>query len=51
VSWADAEVSVDLRSTEVKEAPAWDPNTPIGREYETRLHSYYGRTPYWVFAR
>ncbi len=51
VSWADAEVSVDLRSTEVKEAPAWDPNTPIDREYEIRLHSYYGRTPYWVFAR
>lgn len=51
VSWADAEVHADLGSIEIKEAPAWDPAAPIDREYEVRLHSYYGRPPYWVYDR
>ncbi len=51
VSWADAEVHAELGSIEIKEAPAWDPGTPIDREYEIRLHSYYGRPPYWVYDR
>ncbi len=50
-SWADAEVHTDLGSIEIKEAPAWDPGTPIDREYEIALHSYYGRPPYWVYDR
>ncbi len=51
VSWADAEVHADLGSIEIKEAPAWDPGTPVDREYEIGLHSYYGRPPYWVYDR
>lgn len=51
VSWADAEVHADLGSIEIKEAPAWVPGTPIDREYEIRLHSYYGRPPYWIYDR
>ena len=34
---------------EVKSAPEWDPDIPLDREYETRLHEHYGRTPYWVY--
>ncbi len=51
VSRARAEVHADLGGVEIKEAPAWDPGTPIDREYEIRLHSYYGRPPYWVYDR
>ncbi len=51
VFWADAEVSVDLGSIEIKEAPEWDPDTPIDREYEIKLHSHYGRPPYWIYNR
>jgi len=49
VSRADAEVHADLGSIEIKEAPAWDPDIPIDREYEMKLHGYYGRPPYWIY--
>lgn len=39
------EVYVDLTQDEVKSAPEWDPDIPLDREYETRLHEHYGRTP------
>jgi len=51
VSWPDAELFVCVDSIELKEAPAWNPNVPIDRVYEEKLHAYYGRTPYWVWQR
>jgi sporulation protein YlmC with PRC-barrel domain len=51
IYWVDAEVSVDLGSIELKEAPAWDPDIPIDREYEIKLHNHYGRPPYWIYDR
>ncbi len=50
ISWAGGEVRVDLCRDEIKTAPEWNPNTPIDREYETELHTHYGRTPYWVYG-
>lgn len=50
VSWEEAEISVDLDSIEVKEAPAWNSDTPVDRTLEEKLHAYYGRTPYWAFG-
>lgn len=50
VDWADAEVSVDLGSVEIREAPA-PPGTGIDRDYEIKLHSYYGRPPYWIYDK
>lgn len=48
IDWAPRRVSVDLGSRELKEAPAWDPEAPLDREYEARLHEHYGVAPYWV---
>ena len=51
IDWADAEVSVNLGSIEIKEAPAWNPAVPIDRDYEIKLHAHYGRPPYWIYDR
>lgn len=49
ISWTEARMHVDPGRDEIKGAPAFDPLAPIDREYETRLHEHYGRTPYWVY--
>lgn len=51
ISWADAEVEVDLTAEELHAALAWSPGTAIDRRYETELHARYGRTPYWLRRR
>jgi hypothetical protein len=48
VSWAESVVEVDLKRETIKNAPEWDPDTPITREYEERLYGYYGRPTYWA---
>lgn len=48
IEWGPEKVLVDLASNDLKEAPAWDPDAPFDRDYETRVHEHYGRTPYWV---
>jgi hypothetical protein len=40
-------VYVDLTRQTVRQAPEWKPSAAIDREYEQRLHDYYGLTPYW----
>lgn len=47
-SWADRNVVVDLTREQIKESPEFDPSKPINREYEARLHDYYGRPVYWA---
>jgi hypothetical protein len=32
----------------VKNGPEYVESMPITREYENRLHSYYGQPPYWL---
>lgn len=49
VDWANSEVSADLDNIEIKEAPAWEPNTPLDRQCEIALHTHYGRPPYWIY--
>ncbi len=49
VSWPQKDVYVDLILDEIKTAPKWDPEAPVDREYETRLHEHYGRPPYWIY--
>ncbi len=49
VNWLQKEVYADLTRDEIKSAPEWDPDVPLDREYETRLHEHYGRPPYWVY--
>jgi sporulation protein YlmC with PRC-barrel domain len=51
IRWAERTVDIDLSRQAIKSSPEWDPNALIDREYENRLHSYYGRPPYWVDER
>jgi hypothetical protein len=48
VSWADSRVYVGLSRDAIRNGPEYDDSTPITREYEDRLHSHYGRPPYWL---
>lgn len=49
MEWSLQRILVDLNSQEIKDAPAWDPDAPMDRRYETRLHEHYGQAPYWVY--
>jgi hypothetical protein len=47
VSWDDSRVHVGLLRTEVETAPAYDPNAPLERAFESRLYEHYRRPTYW----
>ncbi len=47
VDWGAREVFVGMQSPVIEDAPAYDPDEPITREYEQVLHTYYGRMGYW----
>src|SRR5690606_21375822 len=48
IRWNDSRVRVDLSREAIRQAPEYDPNAPLSRDYETRLYAAYGRTVYWV---
>jgi hypothetical protein len=47
VSWAERKVHVGMSRAQIKDAPEWNANEPINREYEERLYDYHGRPIYW----
>jgi sporulation protein YlmC with PRC-barrel domain len=47
VSWPDSRVYVGLSKQAVKDAPEYDPDRPMEREYEARLFRHHGRRTYW----
>jgi len=47
IDWETRQVRVDLTTDGVKNAPEFDPEAPINREYEERLYDYHGRPKYW----
>lgn len=47
VDWEKALVSVDLPRQRIQEAPEYDTDAPISREYEVRLFQHYSREGYW----
>jgi hypothetical protein len=47
ISWEESKVYLDLSRDVIRSSPAWNPNSPINREYETRMYDYYGRPAYW----
>src|SRR5215471_803759 len=47
VSWQESQVYLDLDREAVKQAPEYDPDRPLERDYETRLFRHYGRRNYW----
>lgn len=48
IDWSESEVHVNIDKREVQDSPEFNPNTPVNREYETRLYDYYGRPKYWL---
>ena len=48
VSWVDSKVDVGLYRDAIQTAPLFVDSVRLTREYEDRLHSHYGRPPYWV---
>ncbi|MGA3092892.1 MAG: hypothetical protein ABSD75_30220 [Terriglobales bacterium] len=48
VKWTDSKVFVSLSRETIKTVPAFVESMPVTREYESRLHLHYGRSPYWV---
>lgn len=47
VSWTESKVSVNLSREKIKNAPEYDPQTMVSRDYEDRLYEYYSRPKYW----
>ena len=48
VSWNDSKVFVNLGRETIKNSPEYTEETPLTRDYETRLHGHYNRQGYWV---
>lgn len=48
ITWEHAEVQVSLEKQDIEESPEYDPDMPITRDYETRLHQHYGMKSYWM---
>lgn len=51
VDWNDSKVHVGVTREQIKKSPEYDPSGPVERDYETRLHDYYGRPSYWSHRR
>ena len=47
VAWEERMVNVGLERKTIKDSPDYDSTAPITREYESRLHDYYGKPGYW----
>lgn len=47
IDWFEARAYVELHKKTIEEAPEYDPNIPVTREYEERLHRVFRRPPYW----
>ena len=47
VSWDRSHVAVDVTRGQIQGAPEFGRGTELSRDYETQLHSHYGRPPYW----
>lgn len=48
VSWDEQKVFVNLNRETIKQAPEYNDEIPITRDYENRLYSHYSREGYWA---
>lgn len=48
VSWEEGKVFVTLHRETIQQAPEFDGELPISRDYEERLHQHYQRRGYWA---
>ncbi len=47
VDWSEGVFVAGLKQETIANSPVYDPDVPLDREYETRLHRHYGRDEYW----
>ncbi len=47
IDWADSTVQTKLTREQIKNSPEYDENQALDRDYETRLHQFYGKEGYW----
>ena len=48
ISWATRSVKIIMTRESIKNGPEYDAAAPVNREYEGRLHNFYGRPRYWT---
>lgn len=48
ISWEDSKVFVNLNREAIENAPEFDKDEGITREYETRLYDHYKQRGYWI---
>lgn len=48
VSWDDSKVFINLSRAAIKQAPEYNEESLLTRNYETKLHGHYNRQGYWV---
>ncbi|HLN20735.1 MAG TPA: PRC-barrel domain-containing protein [Bacteroidales bacterium] len=48
ISWDDSKVYVNLTQDSIRNAPEYDKDSIVTREYERELHGYYKRQGYWA---
>ncbi len=46
--WETREVPVHLTRQEVEDSPSLESDQPVSRQWEVKLFTYYGWTPYWT---
>ncbi|WP_230530890.1 PRC-barrel domain-containing protein [Microvirga roseola] len=47
IDWSGQSVTLGQTREEIRNAPEYDPDRPIDRDYESRLHRHYGAPEYW----
>ena len=47
VDWDQSKVRMTVTRAQIENSPTYDPNQPVERAYEAKLHGYYGQPYYW----
>lgn len=47
IDWIGSTVRVDLSRDKIRNSPEYDQANALSRDYETRLHEFYGKEGYW----
>jgi hypothetical protein len=48
IVWSEEKVFVDVTRDKVKASPEFNSSMTIDRDYEERIYTHYGYSPYWA---
>ena len=48
LDWQEPRFHVKFSRETIRNSPEYDPSTPLTRDYEEKLYSYFGRLKYWI---